>query len=73
MHGLVPTLGYMRSGTQQPLPDPLELQLREALDREAATAEILRVIAGSPAGFRPIFAAIAERSKIPSASEMHFK
>jgi signal transduction histidine kinase len=52
----------MGHGTQQPPPDPLELQLREALEREAATAEILRVIAGSPAGFGPIFAAIAERS-----------
>jgi signal transduction histidine kinase len=57
-----PTLGYTGSGTQQPLPDPLELQLREALEREAATAEILRVIATSPAGFGPIFAAIAEQS-----------
>jgi two-component system, NtrC family, sensor kinase len=62
MHGLVPASGYMGSGTQQPLSDPRELQLREALEREAATAEILRVIAGSPAGFGPIFAAIAERS-----------
>ncbi|MGY8668386.1 ATP-binding protein [Bradyrhizobium sp. UFLA05-109] len=50
------------SGAQQPLLNPLELQLREALDREAATAEILRVIASSPGGFGPIFAAIAERS-----------
>ena len=62
MQGLVPTCGYMESGTQQSLPEPLELQLKEALKREAATAEILRVIAGSPAGFGPIFAAIAERS-----------
>ena len=62
MRGLVPDSGYAESGTQQPLPDPLELQLREALEREAATAEILRVIASSPAGFGPIFAAIAERS-----------
>jgi two-component system, NtrC family, sensor kinase len=62
MHGLVPTSGYKRNETRQPSPDPLELRLREALEREAATAEILRVIAGSPAGFGPIFAAIAERS-----------
>ena len=62
MRGLVPDSGYMESGMQQPLPNPLELQLREALEREAATAEILRVIASSPAGFGPIFAAIAERS-----------
>ena len=62
MRGLVPDSGYMGSGTQQPLPDPLELQVRKALEREAATAEILRVIASSPAGFGPISAAIAERS-----------
>jgi hypothetical protein len=41
---------------------PLALQLREALEREAATAEILRVIASSPANVGPIFEAIAERS-----------
>jgi two-component system, NtrC family, sensor kinase len=50
------------SGTQQPLPDPLERQLREALEREAATSEIARVIARSPTGFNSIFAAIAEKS-----------
>src|SRR5215471_16142349 len=58
----MPGSGYMGGKTQQPLPDSLELQLRESLEREAATAEILRVIASSPAGFGPIFAAIAERS-----------
>src|SRR5882757_3396679 len=52
----MPGSGYMA------LPDSLELQLRESLEREAATAEILRVIASSPAGFGAIFAAIAERS-----------
>jgi hypothetical protein len=61
MQGL-PTVGYTGSETQQPLPDSLELQLREALEREVATAEILRVIASSPTGFGSIFAAIAERS-----------
>jgi signal transduction histidine kinase len=43
-------------------PESLELQLKEALEHKAATAEILRVIASSPAGVSPIFAAIAERS-----------
>jgi two-component system NtrC family sensor kinase len=51
------TVRYNGSGVQQ-----LERQLNEALEHEAATAEILRVIASSPAGFGPIFAAIAERS-----------
>jgi signal transduction histidine kinase len=62
MHGSLPATGNPRSETQQPSPDQLQLQLAEALEHEAATAEILRVIAGSPAGFGPIFAAIAERS-----------
>jgi signal transduction histidine kinase len=44
------------------LPDPLELRLKEALEREAATAEIFRVIANSPTDFGLIFAAIADRS-----------
>jgi two-component system, NtrC family, sensor kinase len=58
----LPTASYTGSGTQQVPPELLELQLKEALEHEAATAEILRVIASSPAGFSPIFAAIAERS-----------
>ncbi|GLR85265.1 sensor histidine kinase [Bradyrhizobium iriomotense] len=62
LHDLAPTSDHMKDESQQPHDDPLGLRLREALEREAATAEILRVIAGSPAGFGPIFAAIAERS-----------
>jgi hypothetical protein len=58
----LPTASYTGSGTQKMPPELLELQLKEALEHEAATAEILRVIASSPAGFSPIFAAIAERS-----------
>jgi signal transduction histidine kinase len=58
----LPTLGYTGSGMQQLPPELLELQLKEALEHEAATAEILRAIASSPTGFSPIFAAIAERS-----------
>src|ERR1700740_155963 len=48
--------------SQLPLPSPLELKLAEALEREAATAEILRVIASAPTDFGLIFAAIAQRS-----------
>jgi signal transduction histidine kinase len=58
----LPTLGYTGSGMQQLPPELLELQLKEALEHEAATAEILRAIASSPTGFSPIFAATAERS-----------
>src|SRR5215470_13873189 len=58
----LPTVEFNGSEMQRLPPESLELQLNEALEREAATAEILRVIASSPAGFGPIFAAIAERS-----------
>ena len=57
-----PTERYNGCGIQQSPPESLEQQLNEALEHEAATAEILRVIASSPAGVSPIFAAIAERS-----------
>jgi hypothetical protein len=36
----------------------LTRELNEALDRQAATAEILRLISGSPTGVQPIFDAI---------------
>jgi signal transduction histidine kinase len=56
------TMRFFGSTIQRLPPKSLELQLKEAQEREAATAEILRAIASSPAGFGPIFAAIAERS-----------
>ena len=40
----------------------LARQLKESSEREAATAEILKVIASSPSDVGPIFEAIAERS-----------
>ena len=52
----------LKSTSRLPLSSPLELKLSEALEREAATAEILRVIASSPTDFGSIFAAIAQRS-----------
>ncbi len=41
----------------------LTRELGEALQRQAATADILKVIASSPTDTQPVFEAIAERSK----------
>jgi|ERR1700722_13613964 hypothetical protein len=53
-----------RSGkSQQTRVTKLARELEDALQRQSATAEILKVIASSPSDTQPMFDAIAERSK----------
>jgi PAS domain S-box-containing protein len=51
-------------GTNTDVTEQIEAEsaLRISVERQTATADILRVIAGSPSDIRPVFDAIAERS-----------
>ena len=51
-------------GTNTDVTDQIEAEnaLRISVERQTATADILKVIAGSPSDVRPVFEAIAERS-----------
>src|SRR6516165_998638 len=50
--------GSSSDGGQETKVARLTGELNEALDRQAATAEILRLISSSPTGVQPIFDAI---------------
>jgi two-component system NtrC family sensor kinase len=48
----------------------LEKRLAEALDQQAATSEILRVISGSPTDIQPVFDTIAQNARRLCAADV---